>query len=129
MKITTISYQRVYPIGSYATHRIGLEASLDEGDTPAFELANLKKMVQDIHAETVSQLDLYRGITTQIIPPEQTQIDQTIAVVNLEFEAIRAELEGIEFKEDAEKLILDKYPNWKLAVDIKKLINLKPNKA
>jgi hypothetical protein len=39
MKLSQISYQRVYPLGSYSTERIGLEATLDEGENPETALS------------------------------------------------------------------------------------------
>ncbi len=76
MKIDRIQYQKVFPIGSYATERIGLEASLEDGDTPEFELANLKKMVDDLHSATIATLEETRGTTTKTIE-EQTQDNKT----------------------------------------------------
>jgi hypothetical protein len=70
MIIDRIQYQKVYPLGSYTTERIGLEASLDEGENPEEALNKLKVIVDTLHAETLTQLDLYRG--TQVVDiPEQ----------------------------------------------------------
>lgn len=63
MTLTNISYQRVYPLGSYSTERIGLEATLDEGENPQTALEHLKTMVEELHQETLKSLptDDFRG--------------------------------------------------------------------
>ena len=64
MKIDRIQYQRVYPIGNYATERVGLEASLDENENPEEALAKLMTITNDLHYATTATLDQFRG--TQI---------------------------------------------------------------
>lgn len=63
MKLSQISYQRVYPLGSYSTERIGLEATLDEGENPETALSHLKILVEELHQETLKSLptDDFRG--------------------------------------------------------------------
>ena len=61
MQLDRISYQRVFPIGNFATERIGLEASLDKDENPEEALNKLKVIVDTLHAETLTQLDLCRG--------------------------------------------------------------------
>ena len=67
MNIDRIQYQKVFPISTYCTERIGLEASLDDNENPEEALSKLKIMVDTLHQETLSQLDQYRGTTTKII--------------------------------------------------------------
>ena len=61
MIVDRISYKKVFPISSFCTEHIGLEASLDKGENPEEALNKLKVMVDTLHAETLTQLDLYRG--------------------------------------------------------------------
>ena len=57
MNIDRIQYQKVFPISTYCTERIGLEASLDDNENPEEALSKLKIMVDTLHQETLSQLD------------------------------------------------------------------------
>ena len=61
MIIDRISYKKVYPISSFCTEHIGLEASLDKDENPEEALNKLKVIVDTLHAETLTQLDLCRG--------------------------------------------------------------------
>ena len=72
MKLSQISYQRVYPIGSYATERIGLEATLDEGENPETALSHLKILVEELHQETLKSLptDDFRGTHVRSVVEE-----------------------------------------------------------
>lgn len=56
MQIDRISYQKVFPLGVYTNHRIGMEASLDEGEDVAQALQQLKKTVEDFHEKTTPLL-------------------------------------------------------------------------
>jgi len=72
MKLSQISYQRVYPLGSYSTERIGLEATLDEGENPQTALEHLKTMVEELHQETLKSLptDDFRGTHVRSVVEE-----------------------------------------------------------
>jgi hypothetical protein len=56
MKITTVSYQRTYNLGSYNSEKIGLEASIDEGEDIQFVVCNLKHDCDEIHKKNNPQL-------------------------------------------------------------------------
>ena len=49
MKITTVSYQKTYSIGPYLTDKIGLEASLDDKESVADVLDNLRGKADEWH--------------------------------------------------------------------------------
>ncbi len=76
MKLSQISYQRVYPLGSYSTERIGLEATLDEGENPETALSRLKIMVEELHQETLKSLstDDFRGTHVRDVVEENPSI-------------------------------------------------------
>ena len=76
MTLTTISYQRVFPVGNYATERIGLEATLDETDNPQTALEHLKTMVEELHQETLKSLstDDFRGTHVRDVVEENPSI-------------------------------------------------------
>ena len=76
MKLSQISYQRVYPLGSYSTERIGLEATLDEGENPETALSHLKILVEELHQETMKSLpkDDFRGTHVRDVVEENPSI-------------------------------------------------------
>ncbi len=76
MKLSQISYQRVYPLGSYSTERIGLEATLDEGENPETALSHLKILVEEGHQETLKSLSTgdFRGTQVRDVVEENPSI-------------------------------------------------------
>ncbi len=81
MKLSQISYQRVYPLGSYSTERIGLEATLDEGENPETALSHLKILVEELHQETLKSLpkDDFRGTHVRnVVEEPQDKIERTM---------------------------------------------------
>lgn len=70
MQIDRISYKKVYPISSYCTEHIGLEASLTEGDNPETELNHLKIMVETLHSATIATLEEFRGTKVRDVVEE-----------------------------------------------------------
>lgn len=92
MTPTLITYQRVFPLGSYSTERIGLEATLDEGENPETALSRLKIMVEELHQETLKSLstDDFRGTHVRNV------VEEPVDSVNKVLEAIRLcnEIEG-----------------------------------
>lgn len=49
MKIEKVTYQKTYSIGPYLTDKIGLEASVDEGESAADVLDNLRAAADEWH--------------------------------------------------------------------------------
>jgi len=49
MQITSVTYQKTYSIGPYLTERIGVEASIDEGQDPKIVLSELKKLCDEVN--------------------------------------------------------------------------------
>lgn len=90
MNIDRINYQRVFPIGSYATHRVGLEATLDKDENPELALQRLQIIVNELHASTLSELEQYRGTTVRTIGGEH---EQQVDKVPNELQAV---LDGID---------------------------------
>jgi len=76
MIVDRISYKKIFPLGSYTTEHIGLEASLDEGENPETALSNLKTMVEELHQETLKSLstDDFRGTHVRDVVEENPSI-------------------------------------------------------
>jgi hypothetical protein len=68
MKITTVTYQKTYSIGPYLTDRIGLEASLDEGESVADILDNLRAKADEWHK--AEHPHLYQETKTEMLTHE-----------------------------------------------------------
>jgi hypothetical protein len=95
MTITTISYKKVFPIGSYLTEHIGLEATLDTGESPEVALQRLQIIVNDLHKETLASMEEYRGTTVKTV--EELQVDKVP-------DELTAALNGIENSKDITEL-------------------------
>ena len=70
MEVDRISYKKVFPISSFCTEHIGLEATLEENENPEEALNKLKVMVDTLHAETLTQLESYRGSSVRTVEQE-----------------------------------------------------------
>jgi hypothetical protein len=70
MNIDRISYKKVFPIGSYLTEHIGLEATLDMGESPEVALQRLQIIVNDLHSATIATLEETRGTQVKDIAQE-----------------------------------------------------------
>lgn len=68
MKITTVTYSRTYPTGLYANEKIGMEATVDEGDDVGVVLSILKANCDEINKKNNPQL-----YTETIVTPTITQ--------------------------------------------------------
>jgi hypothetical protein len=88
MHIQTVSYTRTFNLGNYSSEKIGVEFSLNAGDSANKALDHARELVEQYHAENVKrQKELYESIVypleapialykEEIIP---TQTKQTLA--------------------------------------------------
>ncbi len=100
MNIDRIAYQKVFPIGSYATERIGLEATLDIGENPEEALTKLKTITNELHIATMFELEGYRGTSVREIGEQEQQVDKVP-------DELQDALDGIEKCQDMSEL-----KNW-----------------
>jgi hypothetical protein len=72
MKITTINYQKVFPLGQYINERLGIEIEVSELDDPLEVYKEAKRIIEEAHRAMNPQLE-YESIpsTTQPPIPEQ----------------------------------------------------------
>jgi hypothetical protein len=56
MKIDRISYQRNYPVGAYQSEKIGVEATVDEGESVQDALNACRDLVEKIHKDKYPHL-------------------------------------------------------------------------
>jgi len=52
MKVKTISYQKVFPLGQYINERIGIECEIREGEDIMEVLSDAKAAVEKFHKDT-----------------------------------------------------------------------------
>lgn len=73
MKVTSINYQKVFPLGQYINERIGVEIQVDENDNPDECLIAAKSMVERFHKEKNPYLYQDQTPTTVFTVPENWQ--------------------------------------------------------
>lgn len=56
MKITTVNYQKVFPLGQYINERIGVEIQVDPDESEVDALREAKRIVEQFHKDNNPQL-------------------------------------------------------------------------
>lgn len=56
MKITTVNYQKVFPLGQYINERIGVEIQVDPDESEIEALREAKRIVEQFHKDNNPQL-------------------------------------------------------------------------
>ena len=70
MKITTVKYGRTFALGNFASERIDLEASIDEGKESAIDAFNqLREYAEQIHMK--NHPHLYQQTNPELYSSEQ----------------------------------------------------------
>ena len=99
MQITTVNYTRTFNLGNYSSEKIGVELSINEGESANQALDVARDLVEQYHAENVKRQkelydesigdSLYRAIgsnqtydKSEVIP---TQSKQTLAEKTKQF--------------------------------------------
>src|SRR5665213_2338493 len=119
MKIEKISYQKTFSIGPYLTDKVGIEASVDAGETPELVLTTLKAIAEEWH--TASNKSLYgdQMVNHDLEVSQHNEIDS-------EFDNLHKLLANIEYQEDALNLI--KKSSFKFHTELNAIAKSKPNK-
>ena len=68
MKITKVSYNKIFPTASYMNERIGVEIDLIDGDDAKVALNTAKLLAEEFHKE--SNPDLYKHNNISLTPDE-----------------------------------------------------------
>jgi hypothetical protein len=89
MHIQTINYTRTFNLGNYSSEKIGVEFSLNPGESADKALDNARQLVEEYHKKSVKQIEeagLYfeqdEPIADKIIP---TQSKKTLTERTKEF--------------------------------------------
>lgn len=78
MKLTLVTYAKTFNLGNYCSEKIGLEASIDDSESPESALAILKEIVTKFHEQNNPQLEttVWTAPTPLVALPE-TQVQKT----------------------------------------------------
>jgi len=89
MHIQTVSYTRTFNLGNYSSEKIGVEFSLNEGESANKALDHARELVEEYHVENLKRLKknheflgLDEVLAEEIIP---TQSKKTIAEKTKDF--------------------------------------------
>lgn len=92
MQITTVNYTRTFNLGNYSSEKIGVELSINEGESANQALDVARDLVEQYHSENIKRLskireflgvsDSYQEEINEIIP---TQSKKTLAEKTKEF--------------------------------------------
>jgi len=90
MHIQTVSYTRTFNLGNYSSEKIGVEFSLNEGDSANKALDHARELVEEYHAENIKRLkknneflgDYEELLVEEVIP---TQTKKTLTEKTKEF--------------------------------------------
>jgi hypothetical protein len=121
MHIQTISYTRTFNLGNYSSEKIGVEFSLNAGDSANQALDHARELVEQYHSENVKRLkelrdfcgisDSYQEEINEIIP---TQSKQTLAEKTKSFIDLcktKEELKAWELMSKSNPELLEYYNN------------------
>lgn len=89
MKIKTVRYERLFPVGAYLNEKIGFEAELDEPylhqpegnspqwliETPEYVINHLRQLAENIHKEKYPHL--YTESGTPIVVRQVEEVETT----------------------------------------------------
>lgn len=87
MKFKSIQYSESYEYQEYGMKRwkkMGIEAELDEGESPIEAHRTLRQCVDEIKAETLTHLEEFRGTTVRDIKEEKVtdKIQSSLDAIN-----------------------------------------------
>jgi hypothetical protein len=75
MKITKVSYSKIYPTASYMNERIGVEIEINEGEDAKGALHAAKILTDEFHKE--ANPDLYK-YNEQTLTPDEIAVKESI---------------------------------------------------
>ena len=81
MHITTVNYTRTFNLGNYSSEKIGVEFSLNQGESANKALDSARELVEEYHKQNVEKLKVVGYFSDDQIPEEviPTQSKQTLA--------------------------------------------------
>ena len=88
-KITSVSYAKLYNLGLFQNERVGVEASIDDGEDPKIVMGFLKKLANEFHYESNKELYEMKGMKVTdiqegepIVQLTNPRTDQVQSIIN-----------------------------------------------
>jgi hypothetical protein len=125
MKIERVTYKKIFPLAPYINEQVGIEAILEEGDTPEQALSSLKKVAEEWHKQANPGIVIEAG--QQVLPVIQRGVSKDEQ--DVEFNIWKTNVINAATKEDALEIIKAS-GNWKVPLEFqtRETVNKKPNK-
>jgi hypothetical protein len=79
MHIQTVSYTRTFNLGNYSSEKIGVEFSLNQGESANKALDIARDLVEEYHKKNVERLKSLGYFYDEVIEAIPTQSKQTLA--------------------------------------------------
>jgi hypothetical protein len=121
MHIQTISYTRTFNLGNYSSEKIGVEFSLNAGDSANQALDHARELVEQYHAENVKRLKEVSEFlvvpydetysTEKIVPTQSKQTLDEKTKVFIDSCKTREELKAWELMSKRNSELLEYYNN------------------
>ena len=89
MHIQTINYTKTFNLGNYSSEKIGVEFSINQGESANKALDIARDLVEEYHKQNVTRLkelgDFYQEVPDEIIPTQskKTLVEKTKEFINL----------------------------------------------
>lgn len=123
MNVIEISYERIYPLASFVNERIGMKATLDEGENPIEAMNELRGKVDKCHVSP--EENVLNSVQDYVSPSVKDAILPTLHVVKDPIEEqeqkIITEIRSCKSLKDLEsyKLIAERNPVFLPVYNIK----------
>lgn len=79
MHIQTVNYTRTFNLGNYSSEKIGVEFSLNQGESANKALDIARDLVEEYHKQNVERLKILGYFNDEVIEVIPTQSKQTLA--------------------------------------------------
>jgi hypothetical protein len=79
MHIQTVNYTRTFNLGNYSSEKIGVEFSLNQGESANKALDIARELVEEYHKQNVERLKILGYFHDEVIEVIPTQSKQTLA--------------------------------------------------
>ena len=119
MKITSISFTKTLQTDACTWHKLGIEAQMEEKDTPPEAIKTLETFVDNYFKEKVPKPEKKSLVPKMVGKKEQDAIDNVFLLV-------KEKLSGFDNREDAQAYL--DTTEFKMTIEAKQLVNNLPLK-
>jgi len=114
MHIQTVNYTRTFNLGNYSSEKIGVEFSLNQGESANKALDIARELVEEYHKQNVERLKSLGYFYDEVIESAPTQSKQTLAEKTKSFIdscKTKEELKAWELMSKSKPELLEHYNN------------------